>query len=143
MDDRFTPRPIAGWFVAGAVASLIVMGLGCVALGLHLTTDPRTLPLDERVLFEAEPDWVLAASAVGFIAGLVGSILLLLKRRQAERVLLVSLLAILLWLVGIFITPGFRNLLSTDQVAILIVTAAVTWTIYWFARHSRQRGWLS
>jgi hypothetical protein len=80
---------------------------------------------------------------VGFIAGLVGSILLLLKRRQAERVLLISLLATLLWLVGIFITPGFRNLLSTDQVAILIVTAAVTWTIYWFARHSRQRGWLS
>jgi hypothetical protein len=23
-----------------------------------------------------------------------------------------------------------------------IVVTALTWTVYWFARHSRQRGWL-
>ena len=26
---------------------------------------------------------------------------------------------------------------------VAIVVTALTWTIYWFARHSRQRGWLS
>ena len=142
MDQGFAPRPVAGWFTIGAIASMVIMALGCAALVMHVTADPRTLPLDQRALFEAEPQWVLAASSFGFVAGLIGSFLLLLKRRQAERVLLVSLLGIMVWLVGIFATPQMRDLLSTDQIAVLIVTLALSWTIYWFARHSRQRGWL-
>jgi hypothetical protein len=41
-----------------------------------------------------------------------------------------------------FATPAFRDLLSTDEIAVLVVVIAISWTIYWFARHSRQRGWL-
>src|SRR6476661_171833 len=95
MDDRFTPRPVAGWFAIAAVASMLFMGLGCIALAMHVTADPGSLPLDQRALFEAEPRWVLAGSAFGFIAGLIGSILLLLKRRAAERLLLLSLAGML------------------------------------------------
>ena len=142
MDERFTRRPVAGWFIVGALASLLVMALGCVGLMMHVTADPARLPLDQRALFEAEPQWVLAASAVGFVAGLAGSILLLLRRRLAERVLLLSLAGMLVWFAGMFATPRFRDLLSTDQIAVLVVVLALTWTIYWFARHSRQRGWL-
>jgi hypothetical protein len=142
MDERFTRRPVAGWFIVGALASLLVMALGCVGLVMHVTADPARLPLDQRALFEAEPQWVLAASAVGFVAGLAGSILLLLRRRLAERVLLLSLAGMLVWFAGMFATPRFRDLLSTDQIAVLVAVLALTWTIYWFARHSRQRRWL-
>ena len=142
MDERFTPRPVAGWYMAAAVISLVLMGLGCVALAMHLTADQATLPLDQRALFQAEPKWVVAASAVGFIAGALGALLLVLRRRAAEPLLLVSLLALLVWAVGMFATPSFRDLMSTEHILIVIVTLAVVWTIYWFARHSRQRGWL-
>jgi len=142
MDERFTPRPVAGWYMAAAVISLVLMGLGCVALAMHLTADQATLPLDQRALFQAEPKWVVAASAVGFIAGALGALLLVLRRRAAEPLLLVSLLALLVWAVGMFATPSFRDLMSTGHILIVIVTLAVVWTIYWFARHSRQRGWL-
>jgi hypothetical protein len=56
--------------------------------------------------------------------------------------LLLALVGFLLWLGGMFLTPRFRDLLSTNQIALLIIVAALAWTIYWFARHSRQRGWL-
>jgi hypothetical protein len=142
MDERFTPRPVAGWFTIGAIGSVLFMALGCIGLVMHVTSDPRTLPLDQRALFEAEPQWVLAASSFGFVAGLIGSILLLLKRQAAERVLLISLAGMLVWFAGMFATPPFRDLLSMDQIALLVLIVALTWTIYWFARHSRQRGWL-
>jgi len=142
MDERFTPRPVAGWFTVALLASLLFMALGCVGLVMHVTTDPRTLPLDQGALLEAEPQWVLAASSFGFVSGLIGSILLLLKRQQAERVLLVSFAGLLVWLVGMFATPRFRDLLTTNQIAVVLVIVALSWTIYWFARHSRQRGWL-
>jgi hypothetical protein len=125
-----------------AIASLLFMLLGCVGLVMHVMTDPATLPLDQRVLFEAEPKWVLAASAVGFLAGAVGALMMVMRRKVAERELLVSLIAMLVWAAGMVLTPGFRDLLSTNQIAILIVVVALDWTIFWFARHSRQRGWL-
>jgi hypothetical protein len=142
MDERYTPRPVASWYLIAAIASLVFMALGCVSLAMHVATDPATLPLDQRALFQAEPSWVLAASAVGFVAGALGSLLLVLKRRAAEQMLFVSLVGVLVWLGGMMLTPRFRDLLSTDQVAVLLTIVAITWSIYWFARHSRQRGWL-
>jgi hypothetical protein len=142
MDERFTPRPLARWYMPAAIVSLLFMVLGCAALAIHVTADPATLPLDQRALFEAEPRWVLAASAVGFIAGLIGGLFLVLRRKAAVPLLLVSLLGVLVWCAGMFVTPEFRDLLSTDEIAGLVVVVALTWTIFWFARHSRQRGWL-
>ena len=142
MDDRLSPRPVAGWYMPAAIASLLFMSLGCFALVMHVTSDPARLPLDERALFEAEPQWVLAASAFGFVAGALGSLLLVLRNKAAERALLASLLGMLVWLVGMFATPKFSDLLSTNQIAVLLAVVALTWTIFWFGRHSRQRGWL-
>jgi hypothetical protein len=48
----------------------------------------------------------------------------------------------IVWLAGMMLTPRFRDLLSTEQIAVLLIIVALTWTIFWFARHSRQRGWL-
>ena len=142
MESEFTPRPVAGWYMIAAVASFLFMTLGCAALAMHVMTNPATLPLDQRALMEAEPTWVVSASAFGFVTGFVGSILLLLRRMEAERAFLFSLIGMIVWFVGMFATPSFRDLLSTDQIAILLVVVALTWTIFWFARHSRQRGWL-
>jgi len=128
--------------MVAAIASLLFMLLGCAALVMHVTTNPATLPLDQRALFEAEPQWVLVASAFGFVAGALGSLLLVLRHRAAERAMLASLLGMLVWLGGMFATPGFRDLLTTDEIAVLVALVALTWTIFWFARHSRQRGWL-
>ena len=143
MDERFTPRPLAGWFMAAAIASLLFMTLGCAALVMHVITDPAKLPLDQRALLQAEPAWVVSASAFGFVAGALGGLLLVLRRKEAERALLASLIGMLVWLGGMLATPSFRDLLSTDQIAVLLVVVGLTWTIFWFARHSRQRGWLS
>jgi hypothetical protein len=142
LDEASRERPVAGWYMVAASASLLFMLLGCAGLVMHVTTNPATLPLDQRALFEAEPKWVLAASAVGFLSGAIGALMLVLRRRIAERELLVSLIALFVWAAGMFATPTFRDLLSTEQIAILIGVLALAWTIFWFARHSRQRGWL-
>ena len=142
MDERFTPRPIAGWYIPAAVASLLFMLLGCVVYAMHILTDPATLPLDQRVMFEAEPRWVTTALGVSAAVGAAGAVMLLLRRKAAVRILLVSLVGAIIWCVGLFAAPRLRDLLSTNDVAVVIVAMLLTWTIYWFARHSRQRGWL-
>lgn len=142
MDDRFTPRPVAGWFIAAAVASLLFMGLGCITFLMHVLADPASMPLDQRAAHDAEPLWVTAVYGVAVGAGLVGAILLLMKRRAAEWLLLVSLVAVLAWLGGLIVVAPLRETMSANDLLVAIAIAALTWTIYWFARHSRQRGWL-
>ena len=142
MDDLYAPRPVAGWFTAAAVASLLFMGLGCVMYLTHVLTDPNSMQLDQRVAYDAEPLWVTGAYAVAVWAGLAGTVLLLLKRKVAEPLLLLSLVGVLVWLAGLVVVSPLRESMSANDLLVAIVVTILTWTIFWFARHSRQRGWL-
>ena len=143
MDDRFTPRPIAGWYMIGAVASLLFGLAICALYGVRLATDPSTLAVDERALYDAEPTWVSAAFGLTGLSAALGGIFLLMGKRLAETLLLVALVAVVVWLAGLLLVPQLRDLLMTAEIVMAMVITALTWTIYWFARHSRQRGWLS
>ena len=140
--DPYAPQPLARWYYAGAVAAVLFMGLGCLMYVSHVTIDPATLPLDQRNALLAEPAWVKAAFAATVWSGLAGAILLLLRRQTAEPVLLVSLASAVVWIAGLATTAGLRGSMSVNDWAVMIAVAAIVWTIYWFARHSRLRGWL-
>lgn len=142
MEERFGPRPVASWFMVAAVAALLFMALGCVSYVMHVFADPSTMPLDQRAAYAAEPAWVTGAYAVAVWVGLAGVILLVLRRRLAEPALLLSLVATLVWLAGLVLVRDLRENMSANDLLVAIVVTALTWTIYWFARHSRMRGWL-
>lgn len=140
--DHYAPRPLAGWFYPAAIGSVLFMLLGVLMYVEHVTIDAATLPVDQRAAFLAQPQWVTGVFAVATWSGLAGALLLLLRRQTAEIILLVSLVAIAVWIGGLASTTLVRSSMSVNDWAVLIVVAAVVWTIYWFARHSRQRGWL-
>jgi hypothetical protein len=142
MDEQYAPRPIARWYMIAAVVSLLVMLLPLVGSAIHLTTDPARLPLDERAQYEAEPMWMVLAFGLAGLAGAIGGLMLVLRRRMAEPLLLIALVAIAVWFAGLFVNGQLRDLLATEQIAVAVVIVAIAWTIFWFARHSRQRGWL-
>lgn len=141
-DDHFAPRPVAGWFILAAVAALLFMSFGCVLYLMQMLADPAAMPLDQRAAYDAEPAWVVGANAVNVWIGLAGAVLLLLKRRFAEPVLALSLVGALAWLGGLIGVTRLRETMSASDLLVAMVMTALTWTIFWFARHSRQRGWI-
>lgn len=82
-DDGYSPRPVAGWYMAVWLASLLLMLIACGGYLVGVTSGRSTLPVDVRLAAEAPPVWATA-----------------------------------------------------------IVILAITWTIFWSARHSAKRGWL-
>jgi hypothetical protein len=142
MVDHYAPRPVAGWFKFAAVASILFMAVGCAGYVLDVTSDPASLALDQRALMEARPTWQVAAYAIAVWVGLIGAIFLFLRRKLAEPLLLISLVACVFTFLPYFVVPAVRNLVSTNDIAFGLAILAITWTIFWFARHSRQRGWL-
>ena len=142
MDDQYAPRPVAAWYMPAAIASLLFMALGCIMYLMHVTADPAQMPLDQRAAYEALPTWVDAAFAISVWVGAAGALMLVLRKKYAEMLLLVSLVAVLVWLAGMMLTAGVRENMSANDLLVAIVVVALTWTIYWFGRHSRQREWL-
>lgn len=142
MDDQYSPRPVAGWFKFAAIASVLFMALGCAVYLASVLTDPSTFAVDQRNLMAARPIWMIAANAIAVWVGLLGSVLLVMRRKAAEPLLLVSLIAAVVDFLPYLVVPAVSDLVTTNDIAVAVVVLAITWTIFWFARHSRQRGWL-
>jgi hypothetical protein len=141
-DEHYAPRPVAGWYMIAAIAALLFMSFGCVMYLMHVLADASSMPLDQRAALEAEPAWVTGAYAVAVWAGLAGTVMLLLRNRFAEPALAVSLVGVLAWLGGLIGVSRLRETMSASDLLVAIAVTALTWTVFWFARHSRQRGWL-
>ena len=142
MDERYAPQPIAGWYKFAAIASVVFMGIGCAGYLVSVMADLNSLPVDQRDLMAARPIWMVAAYAIAVWVGLLGSVLLLMRRKAAEPLLLVSLVAAAVTFLPYVTVPAIRDNITTNDIAVALIVLAITWTIFWFARHSRQRGWL-
>lgn len=142
-DDRYAPQPLAGWFKFAAIASVVWYMLGCGMYLFDVTLDPATLPLDQRAMMEAVPTWMYAAFAIAVWVGLAGAVLLLLRKKLAVPLIGISLVAAIVQNSAYLLDPELRGVVESDMLLIPIVILAVTWTVFWFAWHSRKRGWLS
>ena len=142
-DPRFAPQPLAGWFKPAAILATLFMMVGAVSYVLYVYADPATMPLDQRALHEAEPWWMTGAYGLAVWPGLLGTVLLLMRKKLAVPVLLVALIGTVVWFAGFFIVPALRANMSSSELTVPAVVLVLTWTIFWFARHSRQRGWLA
>lgn len=136
-----TSRP--GWFPAVALLAVVWNGFG-VAMYLSsvgIFGDPMTgLTEAQRAAAESIPGWVTGAFAIGTFAGLIGSLGLLLRKRWAQPLLILSLLGLLVlegWILF------FSGAVEQFGLAIPLTVVAGATLLAWLATHGRNRGWLS
>ena len=90
----------------------------------------------------ARPIWQIGAYAMAVWVGLLGALLLLLRRKAAEPLLLVSLVAALFTFLPYATVPAIRDNITTNDIAAAVIVLLITGSIWSFARHSKQQGWL-
>ena len=142
MTERYERQPTPRWYWVAAVGSLLFMAVGCWGYVLEVTTDPSLLPIDERNLARARPIWQVGAYAMAVWVGLLGAALLLVRRRAAEPLLLVSLVAAFFTFIPYATVPAIRDNITTNDIAAAVIVLLITGSIWSFARHSKQQGWL-
>jgi hypothetical protein len=145
MNEASGKSAVPAWFWIVAILALLFEAFGCYA---YLTDVTRTadelarLPIDERSLREATPWWIYAAYASAVWIGLGGAILLLMRRRHAEMLLLISLLALIVQFAGVLFVPDLREDTPPDAFTLPIVITVIAYGIWHFSRHARKQGWL-
>lgn len=134
------------WFRIAAVAALLWNLLGVAMFAMHFTMSPEglaALPAEQQSLYAAMPDWTWVAYGVAVIAGALGSLMLVLQRRVATWLLLVSLVAVVAQFAWqAFLSEAVALLGPVEALGLPLFILAVAALVYWFARRADARGWL-
>jgi len=142
MEDSRSVAPAPTWFSIAAVGALLWEVLGCSLLVMQAITDPMTLPRDQQAIWQATPAWMNFAWGFAVITGLAGTILLVTRKRRAEPLLLLSLVAVTVQFSGMLIVPSLRELIASDDLLTPFVVLVVCYGIWMLARRGRKEGWL-
>ena len=135
--------PRSHWIVA--TIALLWNLLGLAMFAMQVTMSPETLaalPAEQRQVYEATPMWINAAFGVAVIAGVLGAIGLLVRRRWAAMLFAISLVALVVQILGAYlVTPAWSAYGAAGLLmpALLLAIAAALWS---YARQASARGWL-
>ena len=133
------------WFKIVAVVALLWNLLGCFAFFSDLRLTPEDLaklPAAQQALYAARPGWAVAATAVAVFGGVLGSIGLLLGKKWALPVFVLSLLGILAQDFGLFVLAKGASLAGPVAVVMQGIVLAVGIGLVLLSRKGIARGWL-
>ena len=134
------------WFMVAAVAALAWNLIGVAMFAMHYTMSPEALaalPAEQQSLYAAMPDWTWLAYGVAVVAGALGSLMLVLRRRVATWLLLASLVAVVAQFAWqAFLSEAVALLGAVPALALPLFIVVAAALVYWLARHAAARGWL-
>jgi len=134
------------WFRLLAVIGLLwnLIGVAMYLQNVGLFGDPLAgLNEAERALAASIPAWVTAAFAIAVFSGLFGALALVLLKRVARPLLILSLLAVLAqtgWIVLLSDARAVHGLAGIAMHALIVLIAA---GLAWLATSGLRRGWLN
>ena len=136
--------PKSFYWIAGA--AFVWDLLGVAAYIGTVTASPESLaelPAAQQELMASTPAWSTGLFAIAVWGGVVGTLLLLLRRALALPVLIISLAAVIInggytW----FMTNAFE-VLGGGQAGLSAVIFAIAAFLVWFANDAKGKGWIS
>ena len=140
MNDKAVGGPHWSFWLVGAVA-LIWNALG--AINFFVQMDPEMLAAyreSERAIIQGRPLWATLAFAIAIFGGVLGSILLLLRKSLAYYFFIASLLGVIVTLIhslGADIDFGAGEILG-----IIVMPLAVAILLIWYTKQAKSKGWI-
>lgn len=135
--------PVSFWIVA--VLGLLWNLYGVAMFWLNLTITPEAisaLPEAEREITRAMPRWIMLPFGVATLGGVAGMLAMLLRRRVAVPLLLVSLLALVVQFVAVYLTTPVWALTGASGAVLPLVLWVAALALWLYARRASARGWL-
>ena len=144
MNDVIDGRPPA-WFWIVAVLGLLweLFGVWMYLMTVGVVPNAQEMSEAERSLMESSPTWVTALFAIGVFAGALGALGLVLRRRWARPLLILSLIAVILQFGGWLLMTDAIEIMGPPVFVMPAVIVVVAILLAWVASTGVKRGWLS
>ncbi|XRE44701.1 hypothetical protein ACIVBQ_002905 [Tenacibaculum discolor] len=138
-------KPTTLFWIIG-VAALVWNGLGVMSyIGQAYMTDEvkAALPEAERALYENVPTWVTAAFAIAVFGGLIGSAFLLMRKKLARPMFLISLIAIIVQMSYNLFMSRAAEVYGPGSVIMPIMVIVIGVFLLMYSKKTIAKGWLS
>lgn len=137
--DAVVPR----WFIVASWIALAWNVLGLMAFAAQMAADPQGLPVEQQAYYANIPLWATLGFAAAVIAGTGGCVGLIVRRRWATILLVVSLLGLLVQLTHGFLIADGLEVFGAVGLIMPLLTTVVAVALLWLARQAGTRGWLA
>ena len=144
MTTEVTNKPPV-WFWVVAVIALLWNLMGVTAyLGDAFTTVEQLeqMTQEQRELFEMRPAWVTAAFAIAVFAGAIGSIALLIRKKWATSLFVISLIAAFAQFIYNSFMTNTIEVMGTQAIVFPILVLGFGLYLIFFAKRGHAKGWL-
>ena len=140
-----TNKPNVGFWIIGVIALIWnLMGAMAYIVQAFMTDEMLTaLPENEQALYANVPAWVTAAFAIAVFGGVLACILLLLRKKMASMVFVISLIAILLQMTYNLILSDASEVYGPGGMVMPIMVIFIGLFLVWYSKDTTKKGWLS
>ena len=125
------------WLIC--IVALVWNGMGCMNFITQMNAEMLVnFPEAARALIETRPEWATVAFALAVFGGLVGDVLLILRKYMAFYLFVLSLL-------GVIVTNIHTVQVSNDMGIWVgsVMSLVVAVFLIWYTKTVKQKGWLS
>jgi hypothetical protein len=145
MSDVINGKPSTNfWIIGGAALVWNLIGLAFYIGEVTMTPEAlAALTEAQQEFFLTTPTWATAAFAIAVNAGALGSLFLLLRKTWAVPTLVISLIAIVIQYVDAFVLRGAFGIVGVSSLIIPSMVFVIGVALLWYARVTKERGWLN
>lgn len=146
MSDAINGKPpILFWVIA--VVLLLWNFTGLMMYYGQVTMTPEmmaeTFSETQRAFMEQTPVWATAAYATAVTAGVIGALLMLLRKALALPLFIVSLAGVLLQNFDAFVLRDVISVWGSSAFTLPLVIVVICAFEIWYARVTSAKGWLT
>lgn len=140
-----TNKPTTAFWIVSVVALIWnLMGVMAYMANVMITPEAlQALPENERALIESTPTWATSAFAIAVWGGVLGCILLLLRKKLATTVLIISFAGIVVQMVHSLFLANSIEVYGPGGMIMPVMVILIGAYLIWYSRSATSRGWLS
>jgi len=143
MTKTSTKPTLIYWIIAVIALLWNIMGVVAYLKQAYLTEEALAmLPEADQLYYANVPAWVTAAFAIAVFSGTFGCIALLLRKKWASLLLLISVITVFIQSVYNFFIQDFMDITSENATMPLVIIVIAIF-LAWFSKNSEKKGILS
>lgn len=134
----------AFWIIAVIALIWNIMGVMAYLGQAYMTDEEKALmPEAEQALYTDIPAWVTAAFALAVFGGLLGALALLLRKKWATPIFLISLLGIIVQMIYNFFISGAMDVYGPGGMIMPVMVLIIGFFLVWYSKKATANGWLN
>ena len=145
MTTKTTVKPPTWFWIVSVLALLwnligVAQYLAQAYMGIE---ELESMTQEQRLAFESQPAWVTGAFAIAVWGGALGCILLLLKKKWAVPIFVISLIGIVAQVSYNLFKSNNIELYGTQAILFPIIILLIGIALVFFSRKAAAKQWLS